>query len=167
MASTATAQEITLRPPEPADTDDLARIVFEAFGDIHDHHRFQRDFPAIEAAAMMMAVWIPHPQVWGVVAELDGKIVGSNFLDERDPIRGRRPDHGRPTAQNAGVGRRLMEAVIERGKDAPGHPAAPGRLPHALALALHVARLRRQGAVRRDAAASRATRPPTASRCGR
>ena len=59
MASTATAQEITLRPPEPADTDDLARILFEAFGDIHDYHRFQRDFPAIEAAAMMMCCLDP------------------------------------------------------------------------------------------------------------
>jgi predicted N-acetyltransferase YhbS len=120
MASTATAQETTLRPPEPADTDDLARIVFEAFGDIHDYHRFQRDFPAIEAAAMMMSVWIPHPQVWGVVAEVGGKIVGSNFLDERDPIRGVGPITIDPHSQNAGVGRRLMDAVIDRGKDAPG-----------------------------------------------
>ena len=120
MASTATAQEITLRPAEPADTDELARIVYEAFGDIHDHHRFQRDFPAIEAAAGMMGAWIPHPAVWGVVAEADGKIVGSNFLDERDPIRGVGPITIDPKAQNVGVGRRLMEAVVDRGKQAPG-----------------------------------------------
>ena len=120
MASTATAPEITLRPAEPADTDELARIVYEAFGDIHDHHRFPRDFPAIEAAAMMMGAWIPHPQVWGVVAEADGQIVGSNFLDERDPIRGVGPITIDPAGQNSGVGRRLMEAVIERGQDAPG-----------------------------------------------
>ena len=113
-------QEITLRPAEPADTDELARIVFEAFGDIHDHHRFPRDFPALEAAAGMMGAWIPHPAVWGVVAEADGKIVGSNFLDERDPIRGVGPITIDPKAQNSGVGRRLMEAVIDRGKDAPG-----------------------------------------------
>ncbi len=120
MASTATAPEITLRPAEPADTDELARIVYEAFGDIHDHHRFPRDFPALEAAAAMMGAWIPHPQVWGVVAEADGRIVGSNFLDERDPIRGVGPITIDPAAQNSGVGRRLMEAVIERGQDAPG-----------------------------------------------
>jgi GNAT superfamily N-acetyltransferase len=118
--STATGQEITLRPPEPGDADELARIVFEAFGAIHDHHRFPRDFPAIEAAAGMMSAWIPHPAVWGVVAEVDGRIVGSNFLDERDPIRGVGPITIDPGAQNAGVGRRLMEAVIERGQDAPG-----------------------------------------------
>jgi predicted N-acetyltransferase YhbS len=119
-ASTATTPEITLRPPDPSDADELARIVFEAFGDIHDYHRFQRDFPAIEAAAAMMGAWIPHPAIWGVVAEAGGQIVGSNFLDERDPIRGVGPITIDPKAQNAGVGRRLMEAVIERGQDAPG-----------------------------------------------
>jgi GNAT superfamily N-acetyltransferase len=120
MASTATAPEITLRPAEPADTGELARIVYEAFGDIHDHHRFPRDFPALEAAAQMMGAWVPHPQVWGVVAEADGRIVGSNFLDERDPIRGVGPITIDPASQNVGVGRRLMDAVIERGRDAPG-----------------------------------------------
>jgi GNAT superfamily N-acetyltransferase len=118
--TTAAVQEVTLRPPEPADADELARIVFEAFGAIHDHHRFQRDFPSIEAAQAMMGAWIPHPAIWGVVAEIDGLIVGSNFLDERDPIRGVGPITIDPEAQNAGVGRRLMEAVIERGRDAAG-----------------------------------------------
>ena len=118
--ATAAPQELTLRPAEPGDAGELARIVFEAFGDIHDYHRFQRDFPALEAAAAMMAAWVPHPAVWGVVAEAGGTIVGSNFLDERDPIRGVGPITIDPKAQNAGVGRRLMEAVIERGRDAPG-----------------------------------------------
>jgi GNAT superfamily N-acetyltransferase len=114
------AQQVTLREPAPSDADELARIVFEAFGDIHDHHRFPRDFPSIEAAQMMMGAWLPHPEVWGVVAEADGRIVGSNFLDERDAVRGVGPITIDPAAQNAGVGRRLMEAVIERGADAPG-----------------------------------------------
>jgi GNAT superfamily N-acetyltransferase len=105
---------------QAADADACAQIVFHAFGDIHDHHRFPRDFPALEAAAGMMGMWIPHPQVWGVVAEIDGHIVGSNFLDERDPIRGVGPITVSPEGQNAGVGRKLMEAVLERGKDAPG-----------------------------------------------
>ena len=111
---------VTLRPVQPSDTEELARICFEAFGSIHDHHRFQRDFPALEAAVGLMSMWIPHPHVWGVVAEIDGKVVGSNFLDERDSIPGVGPITIDPEAQNAGVGRRLMEAVIERGKDAPG-----------------------------------------------
>ena len=118
--STAGAGQVTLREVEPRDADACAQIVFDAFGAIHDHHRFRRDFPALEAAAGMMDMWVPHPAVWGVVAELDGRVIGSNFLDERDPIRGVGPITIDPEVQNVGVGRRLMEAVLERGKDAPG-----------------------------------------------
>jgi GNAT superfamily N-acetyltransferase len=118
--STADAGQVTLREVEPGDAEACAQIVFDAFGQIHDHHRFPRDFPALEAAAGVMGMWIPHPAVWGVVAEVDGRVVGSNFLDERDPIRGVGPITIDPGTQNRGVGRRLMEAVLERGKDAPG-----------------------------------------------
>jgi predicted N-acetyltransferase YhbS len=118
--TTATAERITLREAAPEDAPKCAEIVFEAFGAIHDHHRFQRDFPAIEAAAGLLDVFIPHPGIWGVVAEIDGEIVGSNFLDERSPVRGVGPITVSPEGQNSGVGRRLMEAVIERGKGAPG-----------------------------------------------
>jgi predicted N-acetyltransferase YhbS len=120
IGATTAAGELTLREVQPEDAEACARICFEAFGQIQDHHRFPRDFPALGAAEGIMAMWIPHPAVWGVVAELDGRIVGSNFLDERDPIRGVGPITVDPGAQNAGVGRRLMEAVLDRGKDAPG-----------------------------------------------
>jgi predicted N-acetyltransferase YhbS len=114
------SEQITLREAQPEDTEELSRILFEAFGAIHDHHRFPRDFPSIEAATGMLIGWIPHPQVWGVVAEAEGRVVGSNFLDERDPIAGVGPITVDPEAQNSGVGRRLMAAVLERGADAPG-----------------------------------------------
>jgi GNAT superfamily N-acetyltransferase len=114
------SESVTLRPVEPDDAEECARIVFEAFGALHDYHRFPRDFPALEAAAGLMSVFVPHPMIWGVVAEMDGRIVGSNFLDERSPIRGVGPITVAPEGQNAGVGRKLMEAVIERAKDAPG-----------------------------------------------
>ena len=118
--SAAAAGEVTIREAAPGDAEACARICFEAFGGIHDHHRFPRDFPALEAATGLMSVWIPHPFIWGVVAERDGEIVGSNFLDERDPIRGVGPITVDPQGQNAGVGRRLMEVVLERGEEAPG-----------------------------------------------
>ena len=114
------AQQVTLREPTPDDGPALAQIVFDAFGGIHDHHRFERDFPALEVAAGVIDNWLAHPSIWGVVAEVDGRVVGSNFLDERDPIRGVGPITVDPNGQNAGVGRKLMEAVIERGAGAPG-----------------------------------------------
>jgi Acetyltransferase (GNAT) family len=57
---------------------------------------------------------IAHRGFHGVVAERDGRILGSNFMDERSPIGGVGPITVDPAAQNEGVGRRLMEAVIER-----------------------------------------------------
>jgi predicted N-acetyltransferase YhbS len=118
--STEAAGRVALREVEPGDSEACAQICFDAFGGIHDHHRFPRDFPVLEAATGLMGTWIPHPSVWGVVAEIDGRIVGSNFLDERDPIRGVGPITVDPEGQNSGVGRKLMEAVIERGEGAPG-----------------------------------------------
>jgi predicted N-acetyltransferase YhbS len=116
----ASADKVTLREAEPADAARCAEIVFEAFGAIHDHHRFQRDFPALEAAVGLLDMFVSHPQIWGVVAEVDGHVVGSNFLDERSPIRGVGPITISPDGQDSGVGRRLMEAVIERADEAPG-----------------------------------------------
>jgi Acetyltransferase (GNAT) domain len=55
-----------------------------------------------------------------VVAVSDGQVVGSNFLDERGPVRGVGPITVHPDAQGSGVGRRLMEAVLERGAGSTG-----------------------------------------------
>jgi Acetyltransferase (GNAT) domain len=44
----------------------------------------------------------------------DGRIVGSNFLDERNTIAGVGPITVDPTVQNRAVGRRLMDAVHRR-----------------------------------------------------
>ena len=112
--------EVTLREAEPGDIEACAQILFDAFGGLHDHHRFQRDFPKLEDAIGLMQAWIPHPSICGIVAEIEGRIVGSNFLDERDPIRGVGPITVDPEGQNAGVGRKLMAAVMERGEGAPG-----------------------------------------------
>lgn len=112
--------QVMLRPIEHRDAGEAARIVYEAFAGIHDHHRFARDFPTVEAAAQLVEGFIDHPQIWGVVAEADGRIIGSNFLDERGPVRGVGPITVDPVTQSAGVGRRLMEAVLERGRSARG-----------------------------------------------
>jgi Acetyltransferase (GNAT) domain len=57
-----------------------------------------------------------------VVAEIDGRIVGSNVLDERSIISGIGPITVDPAAQNSGIGRRLMRAVMDRAEElrAPG-----------------------------------------------
>jgi len=123
MSKTALAPDaspVTLRPIEPADAEAVARIVFDAFAGIHDRHGFARDFPTPEVAAALVGAFIAHPSIHGVVAEADGRILGSNFLDERGPVNGVGPITVAPDAQVRGVGRRLMEAVIARGSRAVG-----------------------------------------------
>lgn len=112
--------DVELRAIEPADADAAARIVYNAFAGIHDHHRFARDFPTVEAAGQLVTAFIANPSIWGVVAVMDGRVVGSNFVDERGPIRGVGPITVAPEAQGARVGRRLMQAVLDRSASARG-----------------------------------------------
>jgi GNAT superfamily N-acetyltransferase len=118
--TTQTAPPVQLRAIEPADGDEVARIVCEAFAGIHDHHRFERDFPTLAAAVELTTNFIAHPSIHGVVAEIDGRVVGSSFLDERGPVRGVGPITVDPAAQGRGVGRALVQAVLDRGGDALG-----------------------------------------------
>jgi GNAT superfamily N-acetyltransferase len=96
------------------DAAECGRICYDAFCAINDEHRFPHDFPSAEAATGLLCRLIDHPGFYGVVAERDGRIIGSNFLDERATVVGVGPISVDPAMQNQGVGRRLMQAVIDR-----------------------------------------------------
>ena len=57
------------------------------------------------------------PGFWFVVAEVDGRVVGSNGLDERSAIAGVGPITVDPSVQNKNVGRKLMDAAMERARE--------------------------------------------------
>lgn len=107
--------DTAIRRAAAADAAECGRIICEAFGAIADQHNFPRDFPSVEIATRVAAMLIAHPSFYGVVAERDGRILGSNFMDERSPIGGVGPITVDPATQNTGIGRQLMAAVIERG----------------------------------------------------
>jgi predicted N-acetyltransferase YhbS len=109
-----------IRPATPADSEACGRIIFEAFRGIADRHGFPWDFPSEEAGAQLATTFIEAPSIYGVVAELDGRVVGSNFMAEGDPIRGIGPITVDPAVQGSSVGRRLMEAALARAGDALG-----------------------------------------------
>ncbi len=114
------ATSVKVRPATPADTEACGRILFEAFKGIAERHRFQPDFPTAEAATNIIQGLIEDPSTFGVVAEHDGEIAGSSFLSEHEPIRAVGPVSVDPRYQGLGIGRRLMEAIIERGRGAVG-----------------------------------------------
>jgi len=112
--------DIQLRAAVPADAEICGRILFDAFGGVAQKHGFPSDFPSVEVATGLAQAMIGNPTVYGVVAESSGKIVGCNFLGQRDAIAGVGPVAVDPVCQGGGVGRKLMQAVIERGGSAPG-----------------------------------------------
>ncbi len=111
---------VAIRPAVPADAEACGRIIYDAFKDIADRHGFPPHYPNVEVAIQRATSCISHPSIFGLVAESEGQIIGSNFLDERDPIRGLGPITVDPQVQVRGTGRRLMEAVLERAHDAAG-----------------------------------------------
>jgi predicted N-acetyltransferase YhbS len=121
MTNDVLAQSVKIRPGLPSDIEPCARILFNAFGTIAAQHNFPPDIPSIEVGTELMTMLLTHPHFFSVVAELDGKIVGSNFLDERSAIAGVGPITVEPTIQNRGLGRRLMEAVLDRARE-KAHP---------------------------------------------
>lgn len=108
---------LSLRPIAPADAAEAARIVHDAFKAIADRHNFPPDFPDPDIAMRAVTQLIGTPEFYGIVAERDGKVVGSNFVDERAAIVGLGPITVDPAAQNAGIGEALMVHMIERERE--------------------------------------------------
>lgn len=107
-------QAIVIRRATPDDAPVCGRIGFEAFATLANKHNFPPDFPSPERAAYVLSMMFSHPSFFCVVAEQDGKVVGSNCLDERTPIAGVGPITIDSGAQNRSLGRRLMHAVMTR-----------------------------------------------------
>jgi len=109
--------DLKLRRGVPADATECGRICFEAFKSIAERHNFPPDFPSAEVASGLMALLIAHPNFYSTVAELDGRVVGSNFLDERSQIAGVGPITVDPNAHTRGIGRQLMGNVLVRARE--------------------------------------------------
>jgi len=105
---------MTIRKGTPEDAEICGRICYDAFKTISEAHGFLPDFPAPEVPIGLLSWMLAHPKFYGVVAEIDGRIAGSNFLDERNAIAGVGPTTVDPTVQNHAISRRLMDAVHER-----------------------------------------------------
>jgi GNAT superfamily N-acetyltransferase len=111
-----------LRPGVPDDAELCGQICFDAFGSISAAHGFPSDFPSADVAIGLVGMLLGHPGFYSLVAEIDGQVVGSNFLDERSPVVGVGPITVGPDVQDDGIGRALMDGVLARAVEigAPG-----------------------------------------------
>jgi GNAT superfamily N-acetyltransferase len=89
-------------------------ICYAAFKAIAEQHRFPPAFPNPEVATQRLLGLLAHPGFYAVVAEREGRIVGSNFIDERSTVAGIGPITVDPAVQNRTIGRLLMQHALER-----------------------------------------------------
>lgn len=108
------SETVKIRPAKLEDAAECGRISGEAFFKINTSHGFPPDFPSADVASGLHRMLFSHPGFYCVVAEVDGRIVGSNCLDERTSIAGVGPITVDPEIQNRSVGRKLMQAVMDR-----------------------------------------------------
>jgi predicted N-acetyltransferase YhbS len=121
MAQLNTVADLTLklRAGSPADAQTCGAICYEAFKTISAQHGFPPDLPNVEMTQGFMSMLFDRPDIYAVVAEMGGQIVGSNFLWEESSIAGVGPISVDLTVQNATVGKQLMLAVLDRAKQQP------------------------------------------------
>ena len=108
---------VQIRSMRRGDVETCGRICYEAFKSIAERHNFPPDFPSPEAAAGLLSQLLSRGDIYSVVAEVDGRVVGSNFLWESAVIAGVGPITVEPDVQNGAIGRRLMNEVMRRAEE--------------------------------------------------
>src|SRR5205823_12803619 len=103
---------LALRFVTPEDADRCGPICYEAFPALAEHHHFPPPFPSPRVSVANLASRFSHPGYYVVVAELEGRVVGSIFLDERSTIAGISPITVDPAVQNRTIGHQLMQAAL-------------------------------------------------------
>jgi GNAT superfamily N-acetyltransferase len=116
LVSEKLATGLVLRGGRSEDAETCGLICYEAFKAIADEHNFPPDFPSSEVSGGLLTSLLSRGDLYRVVAEVDGRVVGSNFLWENGTIAGVGPITIDPSAQNVAVGRRLMEDVLQRAR---------------------------------------------------
>jgi GNAT superfamily N-acetyltransferase len=109
---------VELTPARPEHVPELGRICYEAFKDISDRHHFPSDFQSAAMGRMIIGMMTASEDAYGVAALLDGEPAGSNFLMTADEVGGVGPITVEVPAQGRGIGRALMQNVMDHAKDA-------------------------------------------------
>ncbi len=106
--------DIHIRSMRQEDIEICGLICYQAFKTSAECHNFRPDQPSLEFSIQLVQSSFANPQIFSIVAESDGKIVGFNYLSEYDIVRAVGPLAIAPNVQSEGAGRELMKAVIKR-----------------------------------------------------
>jgi predicted N-acetyltransferase YhbS len=105
---------ISVREATPDDAGDCARIFYDAFESIATRHHFPIEPSSREFTRFKVSDMLSSDGFLGLVAERDGELRGSAYVDQRGVIGGIGPVTVDPATQDAGVGRALMEVALDR-----------------------------------------------------
>ena len=114
--------DIVIREATLEDSQACGRILYHAFKNINQKHGFNnQEVPSEDSGNKMANFFIKHHNFFGRVAEYKGQISGVIFIDERNPkLIGLNIMAVSDEVQGKGIGRSLLQLVIDRCKKAPG-----------------------------------------------
>ena len=105
---------LTLTSVLPEHAAEVGDMVYEAFRDVAERHNFEPSFPS-PAFAQLVVRMLARVEGWeSYLLVEDGRPVACNFGDERDEVIGVGPVAVALDRQGQGLGRRVMEALLER-----------------------------------------------------
>ncbi|HEX3247016.1 MAG TPA: GNAT family N-acetyltransferase [Chloroflexota bacterium] len=112
------ASRVTLRAAQPPDAEQCGKVAYEAHQAVSAAHNFSAEVPSVDLAIGMMTGKLKDPHARGLVAERAGQVIGSVFLTgfPPTPIAAIGPLTVLPSEQGK-VGRQLMEAALEQGRE--------------------------------------------------
>jgi GNAT superfamily N-acetyltransferase len=113
----STTGQLTIREATSDDGHRLAEIFYDGFESIAAAHNFPIECISPEFTRFKVAEMLAGDGFTALLAERDGEVLGSAFVDERASIVGVGPVSVDPAAQDDGLGRALMEAVLERERE--------------------------------------------------
>ena len=108
---------LIIRPIEQNDVEICGKIGYEAHKAISSTHGYPCEQPSEEFGIGLIKMLLGNPNSWGVLAEGQGKILGSIFLHKfpPSPVAVIGPLTVHPSAQG-GVGRKLMDAATTQAR---------------------------------------------------
>ena len=108
----------TLTTVLPEQAEEVGLLVYEAFRDIAERHGFEPPFARPQLAQLIVRL-LAQTEGWeSYLLVEDGRPVACNFGDERDETIGVGPVATAVDQQGRGLGRRVMEALLEHAEEA-------------------------------------------------